>query len=77
MPTTVTPALNHAERFSSVGSTAPVAIIIDQGIGANTFFTNDGPPTFPAGNMVDALSHILMTNLTEVTATEYPHGMSS
>ena len=27
--------------------------------------------------LVDALSHILMTNLTEVSATEYPHGMSS
>ena len=27
--------------------------------------------------LVDALSHILMTNITEVTATEYPHGMSS
>ena len=27
--------------------------------------------------LVDSLSHILMTNLTEVSATEYPHGMSS
>ena len=27
--------------------------------------------------LVDALSHILMTNITEVNATEYPHGMSS
>ena len=27
--------------------------------------------------LVDALSHILMTNLTEVSATEFPHGMSS
>lgn len=27
--------------------------------------------------LVDALSHILMTNITEVSATEYPHGMSS
>ena len=27
--------------------------------------------------LVDALSHILMTNITEVTATEYPHGISS
>ena len=51
IPTTVTPALNHAVRFSSVGSTAPVAIIIDHGIGAFTFFTNDGPPTSPAGNI--------------------------
>ena len=50
IPTHVTPALTHAERFSSVGSTAPVTISIDQGIGAFTFFTNDGPPTFPAGN---------------------------
>ena len=27
--------------------------------------------------LVDALSHILMTSITEVSATEYPHGMSS
>ena len=27
--------------------------------------------------LVDAMSHILMTNITEVSATEYPHGMSS
>ncbi len=27
--------------------------------------------------LVDALSHILMANITEVSATEYPHGMSS
>lgn len=27
--------------------------------------------------LVDALSHILMTNITEVSATEYPHGTSS
>lgn len=27
--------------------------------------------------LVDALSHILMTNITEVSATEYPHGVSS
>ena len=52
MPTQVTPALNQADRFSSVGSTAPVAMIIDQGIGALMFFTNDGPPTFPAGKIL-------------------------
>ena len=27
--------------------------------------------------LVDSLSHILMANITEVSATEYPHGMSS
>lgn len=27
--------------------------------------------------LVDAMSHMLMTNITEVSATEYPHGMSS
>ena len=27
--------------------------------------------------LVDALSHILMTNITEVSATEFPHGISS
>ena len=27
--------------------------------------------------LVDSLSHILMTNITEVSATEYPHGKSS
>lgn len=27
--------------------------------------------------LVDSLSHILMTNITEVSATEYPHGISS
>ena len=51
IPTQVTPDLNQAVRFSSVGSTAPVAIIILHGIGARTFFTNDGPPTFPAGKI--------------------------
>ena len=50
IPTQVTPALNQADKFSSVGSTAPVAIIIDHGIGALIFLTKEGPPTFPAGN---------------------------
>ena len=50
IPTQVTPALNQPDRFSSVGSTAPVAMISDQGIGAFIFFTKEGPPTFPAGN---------------------------
>ena len=49
IPTQKTPALNQAERFSSVGSTAPVTIICAQGSGAFTFLTKDGPPTFPAG----------------------------
>ena len=42
MPTQVTPALNQAVRFSSVGSTAPVAMISDQGIGAFIFFHEGG-----------------------------------
>src|SRR5574344_2597357 len=52
MPTQVTPALNQAVRFSSVGSTAPVAMISDQGIGAFIFFTKEGPPTLPAGKIL-------------------------
>ena len=51
MPTHVVPAFIHAVRFSSVGSTAPVAIIMVHGSGASRFFTNDGPPTLPAGNI--------------------------
>ena len=34
IPTQVTPALNPADRFSSVGSTAPVAMIRVHGMGA-------------------------------------------
>ena len=50
MPTAVTPDLAHAVRFSSVGSTAPVHMIMAHGSGPRTFFTNAGPPTVPAGN---------------------------
>ena len=52
IPTQVTPALNQADRFSSVGSTAPVAMIRVHGMGAFMFLTNEGPPTFPAGNIL-------------------------
>src|SRR5690554_2041671 len=50
IPTQVAPALNHADRFSSVGSTPPVTMIFDHGIGPFMFFMNEGPPTLPPGN---------------------------
>ena len=49
MPTAVTPLAAQARRLSSVGSTAPVHMTIAQGSGPRTFFTNEGPPTLPAG----------------------------
>src|SRR5574344_2272677 len=50
IPTQHAPAFTQAERFSSVGSTAPVTMNCVQGSGAFTFLMNDGPPTLPAGN---------------------------
>src|SRR5690554_5484928 len=49
MPTQVTPALNQADRLSSLGETPPVTMIFDHGIGPLIFFTKDGPPTSPPG----------------------------
>ena len=50
IPTQRTPALIQGVRFSSVGYTAPVTMMLLQRKGAITFLTNEGPPTLPAGN---------------------------
>ncbi|MBA7688206.1 hypothetical protein ES703_96685 [subsurface metagenome] len=47
----VSPALNHAVRFSSVGSTPPVGIILVQGQGPLTAATNFCPPTCSPGKI--------------------------
>ena len=52
IPTQVIPDLNQADRFPLVGSTAPVAISKHHGIGAFMLLTKEGPPTFPAGNIL-------------------------
>ena len=59
MPTQVTPALIHAVRFSSVGSTAPVTINIVQGIGPVMFLTKEGPPTFRRENLTQITTNFL------------------
>ena len=47
IPTQVTPALNQPSRFSRVGFTPPVTIILLHGIGARRPFTKAGPSTSP------------------------------
>ena len=47
IPTAKAPALNHDDRFSAVGSTPPVTIILLQGIGAIKPLINFGPSTSP------------------------------
>lgn len=51
IPTQNAPAPNHPVRFSRVGSTPPVTINLDQGIGAIKPFTKFGPYTSP-GNIL-------------------------
>ncbi len=63
----------------------PSRLVTTAQIGLNLLIKGCGkerPMTFCSvdrncDGLVDALSHILMTNITEVSATEYPHGMSS
>lgn len=72
-------------KVSFVVVVEPSRLVTTAQIGLNLLIKccgTDNPITFCSvdrncDGLVDALSHILMTNLTEVSATEYPHGMSS
>ncbi|MBQ9974317.1 MAG: hypothetical protein IJP02_05090 [Oscillospiraceae bacterium] len=77
--------LPFLQRVSFVMVIEPSRLVTTAQIGLNLLIkccSGDKPITFCSvdrncDGLVDALSHILMTNLTEVTATEYPHGTSS
>src|SRR3546814_1418619 len=45
MPTQVAPALNHFARFSAVGSTPPVTMMLVQGMGPLIALMKPGPNT--------------------------------
>lgn len=72
-------------KVSFVFIVEPSKLVTTAQIGLNLLVKccgKDRPITFCSvdrncDGLVDALSHIIMTNLTEVSATEYPHGMSS
>src|ERR1700742_4353744 len=49
MPAATIPAPNHSRKEASVASTPPVGMILVQGMGPSTAFTNDGPPTLSPG----------------------------
>jgi hypothetical protein len=51
IPTQVTPASNHSLRFSTVGSTPPVGIMLVHGHGPFIAFTKSGPPTEEPGKI--------------------------
>ncbi|MBR5521188.1 MAG: hypothetical protein IKU54_04245 [Oscillospiraceae bacterium] len=77
--------LMFLKKVSFVVVVEPSKLITTAQIGLNLLVKCCGkerPVTFCSvdrncDGLVDALSHILMTNITEVSATEYPHGMSS
>ena len=77
--------LAFLKEVSFVMVVEPSRLVTTAQIGLNLLIKNCGkekPITFCSmdcncDGLVDALSHILMTNITEVSATEYPHGMSS
>ena len=77
--------LSFLRKVSFVFVVEPSRLVTTAQIGLNLLIKNCGserPITFCSvdrncDGLVDALSHILMTNITEVNATEYPHGMSS
>ncbi|MBE6810485.1 MAG: hypothetical protein E7521_05470 [Ruminococcaceae bacterium] len=77
--------LSFLRKVSFVVVVEPSRLITTAQIGLNLLIKycgNDRAITFCSvdrncDGLVDALSHILMTNITEVSATEYPHGMSS
>lgn len=77
--------LQFLRRVSFVIVVEPSRLVTTAQIGLNLLIKccgNERPITFCSvdrncDGLVDALSHILMTNITEVSATEYPHGMSS
>lgn len=78
-------SLPFLRKVSFVFVVEPSRLVTTAQIGLNLLIKNCGnerPITFCSvdrncDGLVDALSHILMTNITEVSATEYPHGMSS
>ena len=78
-------SLPFLRKVSFVLVVEPSRLVTTAQIGLNLLIKNCGserPITFCSvdrncDGLVDALSHILMTNITEVNATEYPHGMSS
>ena len=77
--------LPFLRKVSFVLVVEPSRLVATAQIGLNLLIKccgKDRPITFCSvdrncDGLVDALSHILMTNITEVSATEYPHGMSS
>lgn len=77
--------LAFLKSVSFVMVVEPSRLVTTAQIGLNLLIKNCGqehPITFCSmdrncDGLVDALSHILMTNITEVSATEYPHGTSS
>lgn len=77
--------LAFLRQVSFVLLVEPSRLVTTAQIGLNLLIKNCGTEndiTFCSvdrncDGLVDALSHILMTNITEVSATEYPHGMSS
>lgn len=77
--------LMFLRKVSFVIVIEPSRLVTTAQIGLNLLIRccgKDRPVTFCSvdrncDGLVDALSHILMTNITEVSATEYPHGMSS
>ncbi|MBO5976121.1 MAG: hypothetical protein J6P94_02935, partial [Oscillospiraceae bacterium] len=77
--------LPFLKKVSFVVIVEPSRLITTAQIGLNLLVKCCGkerPITFCSvdrncDGLVDALSHILMANITEVSATEYPHGMSS
>ena len=77
--------LEFLRNVSFVVIVEPSRLITTAQIGLNLLIKNCGEDrdiTFCSidrncDGLVDALSHILMTNITEVSATEYPHGISS
>ena len=77
--------LAFLHKVSFVVIVEPSKLVTTAQIGLNLLIKycgNDNAITFCSmdrncDGLVDALSHILMTNITEVNATEYPRGMSS
>ncbi len=77
--------LAFLKKVSFVMLVEPSRLVTTAQIGLNLLIKNcgkDNAITFCSidrncDGLVDALSHILMTNITEVSATEYPHGTSS
>ncbi len=77
--------LAFLKKVSFVIVVEPSRLVTTAQIGLNLLIKcceSERPITFCSvdrncDGLVDALSHILMTNITEVSATEYPHGMSS